>query len=114
MRTLDTMKFSEPTFETGGDFWPAPSNVPDVEAHALEEKLAQKSALRLRLTEVLALYSVQQRQATELQDAYDEIEFRKPSPSTKWALPPRKVKKRACKRNSVAPFRNQKCWLIAY
>ena len=49
------MKFSEPTFETGGDLWPAPSNVPDVEAHALEEKLAQKSAeLRLRLTEVLA------------------------------------------------------------
>ena len=50
------------------------SNVPDADS-ALNEKLARQSAeLKLRLTEILELYNVQQRQANELQDAYDEID----------------------------------------
>ena len=65
------MKFVEPAFETGGGLWRTPSNVPDADARALKEKLARQSAeLKLRLTEVLELYNVQQRQANELQDAY--------------------------------------------
>ena len=42
---------------------------------ALNDKLARQSAeLKLRLTEILELYNVQQRQANELQDAYQEID----------------------------------------
>lgn len=69
------MKLIEPAFETGGDFWPALSNVPDADARALNDKLVRQSAeLRQRLAEILELYNVQQRQANELQDAYDEID----------------------------------------
>lgn len=69
------MKFIEPAFETGGDLWPALSNVPDADARALNDKLARQSAeLRVRLTEILELHNVQQRQANELEDAYDEID----------------------------------------
>lgn len=68
------MKFVEPAFETGGTLWPAPSSGPDADS-ALNDKLARQSAeLRLRLTEILELYNVQQRQANELQDAYEEID----------------------------------------
>lgn len=69
------MKFIEPAFDTGGDLWRPPLNVPDSDAHALNEKFARQSAeLRLRLTEVLELHNVQQRQANELQDRYDDID----------------------------------------
>lgn len=69
------MKFIEPAFETGGDLWPALSNAPDADARALNAKLARQSAeLRVRLTEILELHNVQQRQANELEDAYDEID----------------------------------------
>ena len=68
------MKLVEPVFETGGDFWRTLSNVPDADTRALNEKLARQSAeLNLRLTEILELHNVQQRQANELEDAYDEI-----------------------------------------
>ena len=68
------MKFVEPAFEAGGALWPALSNVPDADS-ALNDKLARQSAeLKLRLTEILELYNVQQRQANELQDAYEEID----------------------------------------
>jgi len=69
------MKFIEPAFETGGDLWPALPSVPDADARALNDKLTRQSAeLSRRLTEILELYGVQQRQANELQDAYDEID----------------------------------------
>src|SRR6185295_7682405 len=69
------MKFIEPAFETGGELWPALTNVPDADARALNDKLARQSAeLKLRLTEILELYNVQQRQANELQDAYEKMD----------------------------------------
>lgn len=69
------MKLVEPAFETGGDFWRTSSNVPDADARALKEKLARQSAeLNRRLTEILELHNVHQRQANELQDAHDEID----------------------------------------
>ena len=69
------MKFIEPAFETGGDLWPALSSTPEADTRALNDKLARQSAeLSRRLTEILELYSAQQRQANELQDAYDEID----------------------------------------
>ena len=69
------MKFIEPAFESGGDLWPAPSNVHDADFGALNDKLVRQSAeLRLRLTEVLELHSVLQRQTNELEDAYGEID----------------------------------------
>ena len=69
------MKFIEPAFETGGDLWRTSSNVPDADARALNEKLARQSAeLNRRLTEILELHNVHQRQANELQDAHDEID----------------------------------------
>jgi len=69
------MKFIEPAFETGGDLWRTLSNVPDADARALNEKLARQSAeLNRRLTEILELHNVHQRQANELQDAHDEID----------------------------------------
>jgi chromosome segregation ATPase len=68
------MKFVEPVFETADQLWPALSNVPDADS-ALNDKFAKQSAeLKLRLTEILELYNVQQRQANELQDAYEEID----------------------------------------
>lgn len=68
------MKFIEPAFETGGELWPAPSNH-DADVAALNDKLTKQSAeLRLRLTEVLELHSVLQRQTNELEDAYSEID----------------------------------------
>ena len=69
------MKFIEPAFEIGGELWPALTNVPDADARALNDKLARQSAeLKLRLTEILELYNVQQRQANELQDAYENMD----------------------------------------
>jgi hypothetical protein len=69
------MKFIEPAFEAGGDLWPALSSTPEADTRALNDKLARQSAeLSRRLTEILELYSAQQRQANELQDAYDEID----------------------------------------
>src|SRR4029079_8891767 len=69
------MKFIEPAFETGGDLWPALPSVPDADARALNDKLTRQSAeLSRRLTEILELHNVQQRQANELQEAYDEID----------------------------------------
>src|SRR6185437_335751 len=69
------MKFIEPAFETGGDLWPALTIVPDADDRALNDKLARQSdELTLRLTEILELHNVQQRQANELQEAYDEID----------------------------------------
>ena len=68
------MKFIEPAFEAGGALWPTLSSGPDAD-RALNDKLARQSAeLKLRLTEILELYNVQQRQANELQDAYEEID----------------------------------------
>lgn len=68
------MKLVEPAFETGGDLWRTPPNGHDADARALNEKFARQSAeLNLRLTEVLELHNLQQRQANELEDAYDEI-----------------------------------------
>jgi chromosome segregation ATPase len=68
------MKFIEPAFETGGDLWPVLSSGPDADG-ALNGKLIRQSAeLKLRLNEILELYNVQQRQANELQDAYEEID----------------------------------------
>ncbi len=68
------MKFVEPAFEAGGALWPTLSSGPDAD-RALNDKLARQSAeLKLRLTEILELYNVQQRQANELQDAYEEID----------------------------------------
>jgi chromosome segregation ATPase len=68
------MKFVEPAFEAGGALRPALSSGPDADS-ALNDKLARQSAeLKLRLTEILELYNVQQRQANELQDAYEEID----------------------------------------
>jgi chromosome segregation ATPase len=68
------MKFIEPAFDAGGALWPTLSSGPDADS-ALNEKLARQSAeLKLRLTEILELYNVQQRQANELQDAYEEID----------------------------------------
>ena len=68
------MKFIEPVFEAGGDLWRTPSNVPDAEARVLNEKLSRQSAeLNRRLTEILELHNVQQRQANELEDANEEI-----------------------------------------
>ena len=69
------MKFIEPVFEAGGDLWPGLTSVPNADVHALNEKLVKQSAeLRMRLNEILELYNVQQRQTSELEDAYDEIE----------------------------------------
>lgn len=69
------MKFIEPAFETGGDLWPTLSSSPEADTRALNDKLARQSAeLSRRLTEILELYGAQQRQANELQDAYDEID----------------------------------------
>ena len=69
------MKFVEPAFETGGDLWRTSSNAPDADARALNEKFARQSAeLNRRLTEILELHNVHQRQANELQDAHDEID----------------------------------------
>lgn len=69
------MKLVEPAFEIGGDLWRTSSNVPDADARALKEKLARQSAeLNRRLTEILELHNVHQRQANELQDAHDEID----------------------------------------
>ena len=68
------MKFIEPAFEAGGALWPMLSSGPDGDS-ALNDKLARQSAeLKLRLTEILESYNVQQRQANELQDAYQEID----------------------------------------
>jgi chromosome segregation ATPase len=69
------MKFIEPTFETGGDLWPALTNFPDADARALNDKHARQSdELTLRLTEILELHNVQQQQADELQEAYVQID----------------------------------------
>jgi chromosome segregation ATPase len=69
-----TMKLVEPAFESGGDLLRALSNAPDVQARALNEKLVRQSAeLNRRLTEILELHNLQQRQANELEDAYEEI-----------------------------------------
>jgi len=69
------MKFIEPTFETGGDLWPALTNFPDADARALNDKHARQSdELTLRLTEILELHNVQHRQANELQEAYEQID----------------------------------------
>lgn len=69
------MKLVEPAFETAGDLWRTSLNVPDADARALNEKLARQSAeLNRRLTEILELHNVHQRQANELQDAHDEID----------------------------------------
>lgn len=69
------MKFIEPVFEAGGDLWPGLTSVPDADVRALNEKLVKQSAeLRMRLNEILELYNVQQRQTSELEGAYDEIE----------------------------------------
>ena len=68
------MKLVEPAFESGGDLLRALSNAPDVQARALNEKLVRQSAeLNRRLTEILELHNLQQRQANELEDAYEEI-----------------------------------------
>ena len=68
------MKFVEPAFEAGGALWPALSSGPDAD-NALNDKLARQSAeLKLRLIEILELYNVQQRQANELQDVYEEVD----------------------------------------
>jgi len=69
------MNFAEPAFETTGELWPALPSVPHADVSALNDKLVRQSAeLKLRLTEILELYNVQQRQANELQDAYEEID----------------------------------------
>ena len=54
----------------------APQNfAAGADARALNEKLARQSAeLNRRLTEILELHNVHQRQANELQDAHDEID----------------------------------------
>ena len=68
------MKLVEPAFESGGDLLRALSNVPDAQSRELNEKLVRQSAeLNRRLTEILELHNLQQRQANELEDAYDEI-----------------------------------------
>lgn len=68
------MKLVEPAFESGGNLMRAPSSVADAHARALNENFARQSAeLSRRLTEVLELHNLQQRQANELEDAYDEI-----------------------------------------
>ena len=69
------MKLVEPAFETGGDFWRTLADVPETDARALNEKLVRQSVeLNRRLTEVLELHTLQQRQANELEDAYDAID----------------------------------------
>src|SRR6188508_2003602 len=121
------MKFIEPAFDTGGDLWRPPLNVPDSDAHALNEKFARQSAeLRLRLTEVLELHNVQQRQANELQDRYDDIDrlsqtvsalqeavnqYKMGTAAAEDKIILLESEKRSCKRNSTSPLRNQKRWL---
>jgi chromosome segregation ATPase len=68
------MKFVEPAFEAGGELWPAPSNASDADSAFNDKFVRQSAELKLRLTEILELYNVQQRQANELQDAYNEID----------------------------------------
>jgi chromosome segregation ATPase len=69
------MKFIEPAFDVGGEFWPAPPADPGVDVRALENTIAKLSAeLNLRVTEIVELYNIQQQQANESQSAYDEID----------------------------------------
>jgi chromosome segregation ATPase len=69
------MKFIEPTFDVGGELWPALSADPGADIRALEHKIAKQSTeLNLRVIEIVELYNNQQRQANELQNAYDEID----------------------------------------
>ena len=69
------MKFIEPTFDFGGELWPALSADPGADIRALEHKIAKQSTeLNLRVIEIVELYNNQQRQANELQNAYDEID----------------------------------------
>jgi hypothetical protein len=75
------MELIEPAFESGGDILWTQTN--GVHAQALNEKIARQSAeLNRRLTEVLHLHNVQQRQANELEDAYDEIGLLRQTVST--------------------------------
>jgi chromosome segregation ATPase len=69
------MRFVEPAFDVGGEFWPAPPADPGADIRALENTIAELSAeLNLRVTEIVELYNVQQQQANELQSAYEEID----------------------------------------
>jgi chromosome segregation ATPase len=69
------MRFVEPAFEVGGEFWaPQPAD-PGADIRALENTIAKLSTeLNLRVTEIVELYNVQQQQVNELQSAYDEID----------------------------------------
>ena len=68
------MRLAEPAFESGGDLWRGLSDVPGADTRALNEKFVRQSAeLNRRLTEILELHNLQQRQANELEDAYDTI-----------------------------------------
>ena len=69
------MKLSEPTFDVGGELWPALSADPGADIRALEHKIAKQSTeLNLRVIEIVELYNAQQQQANELKNAYDEID----------------------------------------
>ncbi len=69
------MKFIEPAFDIGGELWPTLSADPGAGIRTLEHKIAKQSAeLNLRVIEIVELYNVQQQQANELQNAYDEID----------------------------------------
>jgi chromosome segregation ATPase len=69
------MKSIEPTFDVGGELWPALSADPGADIRTLEHKIAKQSTeLNLRVIEIVELYNIQQQQANELQNAYDEID----------------------------------------
>ena len=68
------MRPIEPAFDRAGEFWATSLDAPQKDVSALEDTIVRQSAeLNQRLTEVLELHTMQSRQATELEAAYEEI-----------------------------------------
>jgi len=106
------MKFIEPTFDAGGELWPALSNQPPKDTGALEDTIArQSSELNLRLTEVLELYSVQSRQADALELAREEIHRLKQTVSALQEITTQQKSDAVAARDKILLLENEKAAL---
>src|SRR5262245_2689806 len=106
------MKFIEPTFDAGGELWPALSNQPPKDTGALEDTIArQSSELNLRLTEVLELYNVQSRQADALELAREEIHRLKQTVSALQEITTQQKSDAASARDKILLLENERAAL---
>jgi chromosome segregation ATPase len=106
------MKFMEPTFDAGGELWPALSNQPHKDTGPLEDTIArQSSELNLRLTEVLELYNVQSRQADALEMSSEEIHRLKQTVSALQEITTQQKSDAAAAQDKILLLENEKAAL---